>query len=278
MPLPLKPGFNFNLDHQIRPAYYEMGASEAYTEFYGISYMISGERLIYSPGFTTIAHAGELVFIPKYVYRRTTYVSSSPYERIIIKFNDVMLRSLFDSIGREPFDQLCSEHVIRFAPEDLPVIDEIFAQMEQIWENYDNYSQVLLEGLLNKLIITCLKKRILLEGSALTPEKHHTYLVEAIGHIKANLRQDLSLETVAKAVNISPSYLSKIFINQLRTPFSTFVLNEKILLAQKLLAETNLSITEIALESGFSGSAYFSDCFKRNVGVSPLKFRKGIRG
>lgn len=47
MPLPLKPGYNFNFAHIRRPPHYEMSAAEAYTDFYGISYMISGERLIY---------------------------------------------------------------------------------------------------------------------------------------------------------------------------------------------------------------------------------------
>ena len=46
MPLPLKPGYNFDYAHVCRPPYFEMTAAEAYTDFYGIFYMLSGERLI----------------------------------------------------------------------------------------------------------------------------------------------------------------------------------------------------------------------------------------
>ena len=66
----------------------------------------------------------------------------------------------------------------------------------------------------------------------------------------------------------------KIFINYLHTPFSVLVTNEKVEFAQRLLKDSNLSLTEIAMESGFSSNSYFSDCFKRTIGISPLQFRK----
>ena len=65
MPHPLKPGYHFNFERLVRPAYYEMPTADAYTDFYGISYMVSGERLIYAQDFTTIIQAGEISFIPK---------------------------------------------------------------------------------------------------------------------------------------------------------------------------------------------------------------------
>lgn len=274
MPLPLKSGYNFNFDRKTRPPYYEMSAAEAYTDFYGISFMISGERLIYSPDFTTIAQAGEIVFIPKNLYRRTTYISNSPYERILLKFTDYMIKDLIDVIGRKTFDELCCEHVLRLTPESQKKVMGILTEMEQEWNHYNEYSELLLKGLLNKLIITCLQERVLLGTNALNLEKKHSYLLKAIQYIKTHLRDNPSLNETAANINISTSYLSKIFINQLHTPYSTFVLNEKITYAQKLLVETRLSMTEIAAEAGFASSSYFSDCFKRVAGISPLHFRK----
>ncbi|MDE5598957.1 MAG: AraC family transcriptional regulator, partial [Lachnospiraceae bacterium] len=64
------------------------------------------------------------------------------------------------------------------------------------------------------------------------------------------------------------------FIGCLHTPYSAFVLNEKILYAQKLLVDSKMSMTEIAGAAGFSSNTYFSDCFKRITGISPLQFRK----
>ncbi len=248
MPLPLKPGYNFNYDRIIRKPHYEMSAAEAYTDFYGIFYMVKGERLIHSPTFTTIVQTGEMVFIPKYIYRRTTYISNEPYERILLKFTDSMVSELFDTIGIENYQELCAERVIRFEKSTQE----------------------------NKLIILCLRERIIGDVNVGSLEKRHDCLANAIKYIKTHLHENLTLETVAHQVNISASYLSKIFINYLHTPFSAFVLNEKITYAQKLLSDSNLSITEIAVEAGFSSSAYFSDCFKRNTGMSPMQFRKSV--
>ncbi len=274
MPLPLKPGYHFNFERLVRPPHFEMTSAEAYTDFYGISYMVSGDRLIYSPTFTTIAQAGNMVFIPKNVYRRTTYISNEPYERILIKFTDSMIDDLLKTIGVSCFDELCQEHVIRFEKSTQNEIYGILKEMEQEWNSYGEYSELLLKGLLNKLIITSLRKRIISGSNMISWEKKHDCLANAIKYIKIHLRNNPSLEETAAHINISPSYLSKIFVNHLHTPYSAFVLNEKIALARKLLVDSKLSMTEIAFESGFSSSAYFSDCFKRVTGTSPLQYRK----
>ena len=44
--------------------------------------------------------------------------------------------------------------------------------------------------------------------------------------------------------------------------------------AKKLLSETDLSITEIALDTGFNDVSYFIKLFKKQFGISPLKYRK----
>lgn len=274
MPLPLKPGFHFNFDRKKRPSHYEMTAAEAYTDFYGISYMISGERLIYSPEFTTICYAGDLVFIPKNVYRRTTYISNTPYERILLKFTDEMIADLLTVIGTDAFETLCHEHVLHFSESTQQKLQSILAEMEEEWNHYNKYSELLLKGLLNKLIITCLNERLLDASHDITYEKQQNYLANAIQYIKANLRSAPSLDETAAHVHISASYLSKLFIRKLNTPYSQFVLNEKISNARNLLLYSGLSLTEIAPESGFTSSSYFSDCFKRVTGQTPLQYRR----
>lgn len=274
MPFPLKPGYNFNYDRITRPPHYEMAVAEAYTDFYGISYMLKGERLIYSTDFTTIVQAGEMTFIPKYVYRRTTYISNEPFERILIKFTDKMLSGLLDTIGIDTFNELCREHVMRFSSQTQSKLLSIYAEMEREWNSYNSYSELLLTGLLNKLIITVLRERIIGDKNILQLEKKNTYLADAIKYVKAHLREKPSLEETANNINISPSYLSKIFVNHLHSSYSSFVLNEQLTYARRLITNSNMSMSTIAVEAGFSSNAYFSDCFKKSTGMSPLQFKK----
>ena len=108
-------------------------------------------------------------------------------------------------------------------------------------------------------------------------EKMPDKLYEAIAYMKEHLADSPSLRETAGYVHISTSYLSKLFITHLYTPYSIFILNEKILYAQKLLANTDDSMAEIEEKAVFSSNTYFSDCFKRITGISPLQFRKAWR-
>lgn len=201
-------------------------------------------------------------------------MSNAPYERILLKFTDSMISDLLDIIGIEGYNELCEEHVTHFEKSTQTKIEAILFEMEEEWNSYNEYSELLLKGLLHKLIIACLRERMIAGSKILDLEEKHDCLANAIKYIKAHLRENPTLEETACHVNISASYLSKIFINYLHTPFSGFVLNEKIVYAQKLLVSSNLNMTEIAIEAGFSSSFYFSDCFKRMTGLSPLQFRK----
>ena len=274
MLLPLKPGYHFHYSHIRRQPHYEMPAAEAYTDFYGISYMLDGERPIYSPTFTAIAQAGDIIFIPRYVYRRSSYIANKPYEHILLKFSDCMVDDLFQTIGIESYNELCTEHVIHLEKSTQDSVLAILHDMEKEWNSYKKYTELLLKGMMNKIIIKCLRERINAGVNAAHLEKKHDCLADAIIYIKTHLRESPSLEETAKQANISSSYLSKLFTNHLKISFSEFVINEKISFAQKLLADSHLSMTEIVGEAGFSSHSYFSDCFKRNTGMTPLQFRK----
>lgn len=274
MPLPLKPGYNFNFARLRRPPHFEMAAAEAYTDFYGLSYIVSGERMVYTPNGTTILQQGDVNFIPRYVYTRSTYVSEEPYEFILIKFTDAMLSDLLKVIGADAYNELCNESIIHLEKTAQDKIVSILNDMECEWNNYNAYSELILKGLLYRFIITCLRERTIGGMPIHTLEKKHDCLSNAIKYIKVHLRENPSLKETAKGIHVSPSYLSKIFINQLHTSFSDFVLNEKVQYAQKLLVNSKMSMTQIAMESGFSSNAYFSDCFKRSMGISPTQFRK----
>lgn len=109
---------------------------------------------------------------------------------------------------------------------------------------------------------------------AVSDNKRSDKLLKAITYVKDHLAESPSLRETAEYLHISASYLSKIFIAHLHMPYSAFVLNEKIRYAKKLLANTDARMAEIAKKAGFSSSTYFSDCFKRMTGMSPLQFRK----
>lgn len=283
MPLPLKAGYHFHYSHFCRPPYFEMTAAEAYTDFYGLSYTVSGENLCYSTQGTFISQAGDISLIPKNVYFRSSYLSDTPREEILLKFTAAMISDLLAAMNVKSFDDLLTgrELTIHLKKSEQKEVLRIMNEMEEEWNMYDQYSETVLKGLLNKLIVLCLGRRGAAKKAAAAgkeeKEEKTDKLDEAIAYVKANLSQSPSLRETAAHIRISPSYISKLFVNRLHTPYSAFVLNEKILYAQKLLVDSDASMAEIAGKSGFSGNTYFSDCFKRITGMSPLQFRKAYK-
>ncbi len=87
---------------------------------------------------------------------------------------------------------------------------------------------------------------------------------------------DLSLESMAGKLQASPVYLSRLFKQELGESFGAYLTQIRIRKAAQLLNSTEWSIHEIAERSGYETQHYFSTAFKKQTGVSPLQFRKGV--
>lgn len=73
---------------------------------------------------------------------------------------------------------------------------------------------------------------------------------------------------------ISPAYLNEVVNKVTGLNTQTYIRNEIILRAKRLLYHTKMTVKEIALSLGFEDNAYFSRMFTKSAGISPRKFRK----
>ena len=86
--------------------------------------------------------------------------------------------------------------------------------------------------------------------------------------------EHIGLSEAAEAAGVNASYLSYLFSQEMGVGFSAFLLNQRISQARKLLVKTSLSVKEIASKSGFNDYQYFSKIFKKQVGLSPVRYRQ----
>ena len=87
------------------------------------------------------------------------------------------------------------------------------------------------------------------------------------------MSRNFSLEDVAASVGVSPFYVSKLFKEEMGETFINYVTDRRLDRTKKLLSETDLSIKEIAGQTGYSDQNYFSRQFKNKFGISPTDFR-----
>ena len=84
---------------------------------------------------------------------------------------------------------------------------------------------------------------------------------------------NLMLQDVAKAVNMSNSRFSTVFSQQTGQTFTEYLIYLRLNKAKEMLRTTNVKSSQIARESGYNDSHYFSYIFKKNVGITPSEYR-----
>lgn len=92
--------------------------------------------------------------------------------------------------------------------------------------------------------------------------------------IHQNYQNKITLEEIASSASVSKRECLRCFQRSIhKTPFA-YLVDYRIEMAEKLLKTTDLSVVDIALQTGFSNGAYFGMIFKKNCGKSPGEYRK----
>ena len=87
--------------------------------------------------------------------------------------------------------------------------------------------------------------------------------------MEQNLATPLSIEEIAKRINISRRQLDRVFSQELNHPPQVFYRNLRLEFARHLLTHSRRSVTSVAMECGFADSAHFSRLFKKAYGHPP---------
>lgn len=106
--------------------------------------------------------------------------------------------------------------------------------------------------------------------------EHNSDVVEnAKKYISENYHdEELTLNTVAHEVNVSPNHLSAMFSQKTGQTFVKYLTDVRMHRAKELLKCTSKRSNEICEEVGYRDPHYFSHLFKKNVGCSPIQYRE----
>lgn len=95
----------------------------------------------------------------------------------------------------------------------------------------------------------------------------------ACEYMKNNIEQQITLEDIAKKVNLSAGYFHKVF-KEIKSMTPTQYLTElRINRAKEALKESNAPLSEIAISCGFGSQSYFNYVFTKNTSQTPKKYR-----
>ena len=128
-----------------------------------------------------------------------------------------------------------------------------------------------LKQYLSDILLQAIKLRDRVTGS-----QYSGQLKQAVRYIDEHYRcEDISLNRVAKEVDLSPNYLSAVFSQEMGTTFVEYLTAKRMEKARELLRHSDLRSGEIAAAVGYKDSHYFSFLFKKTQGCTPRDYRSG---
>ena len=146
--------------------------------------------------------------------------------------------------------------------ETFRLSEDFFQQIEQ----YSDADQL-------ALWISDIVRRFILLAFDLAQVKQSDVVFKTTNYIRKNCANKLSLDSLAKEVYLSKSYLSSIFKKETGVSLTDYITKVRIEKSKKLLLEKNTSLAVISGQCGFRDQSYFTKVFKKLTGVSPKHYR-----
>ncbi|HNX63662.1 MAG TPA: helix-turn-helix transcriptional regulator [Oscillospiraceae bacterium] len=139
-------------------------------------------------------------------------------------------------------------------------IDDIAAKLATLASAYEYFSDMLEQCIIWRM--------------EFSREDSYAVIKKAKEYISKNYACDeLSLGSVAEAINLSPTYFSSIFKKDVGTNFVDYLTKIRLDKAKEFLCCTSMQVSEIAYKVGFKDYRYFSQIFKKNTGQTPREFK-----
>ena len=159
---------------------------------------------------------------------------------------------------------------------DSERIREIFRKIAENYGNSPLENELMLHSMILELLYLLQKSSYSQSIRHRAKSSNREVIEQSIEYIKNNLTADLSLENLASLASFTPTYFHKLFKVSTGERLRDFVETQRIKKSVDLLISTDMTLTEISYECGFSSQSYFSYAFKRKHGVSPREYVKKL--
>lgn len=180
------------------------------------------------------------------------------------------LHRVKDDILNEQYKAFLINTLCRKAGEKAGIslihIDEISGKYASMIDQ--TMDSELIDEIIHSIVKEYAERAMKTKANAYSPK-----VSKVVQYIERNLDRLLTLKKLAAHVELAPSYLSRIFNQEIKQSISQYVIELRVKKRRDLIARTKMTVSEIALYVGFKEESYFAQCFKKQYGVTPLKYR-----
>ena len=104
--------------------------------------------------------------------------------------------------------------------------------------------------------------------------RHASVIHQTVQYLNTHYSEKITMEKMARQVYLSPSYFSRIFKEEMGTPFTAYLNRVCVDRGKELLRRKDIRLTDIAQLVGFEDQSYFTKVFKKQEGIPPLRYRE----
>ena len=229
---------------------------------------ISGENYIGTPGDAFVVSPGNLHFMGSQAGEVDYFTFLFPLEYISFCTDDMLDDKLLTPLK--------NGHLM-IRPRIKDAAKELCEQLAEIYMAKNDEKklgiavQIKTKIILLQFILELWKKGFIVENNT---SGRNIVEKEMVSYIQQNFTGKISLREFGKQFHLSEKYISRYFKEHFHITLSQYVAYLRLEYAKQLLQDTDISVTEAAMRSGYQNISYFIRSFKETYGVSPLKYRK----
>ena len=229
---------------------------------------ISGESYIGKTGDAFVVSPGNLHLMGSQTGTVDYYTFLFPLKYISFRTDDMLDEKLLEPLN--------SGHLM-ICPRVNDTAKELCEQLIEIYEAKNDESeskittQVRTKIILLQFILEMWKKGFVIENDT---SGRNTVEKEMVSYIQQNFTGKISLREFGEQFHLSEKYISRYFKEHFHITLSQYVTYLRLEHAKQLLQDTDIPVTDVAMQSGYQNVSYFIRSFQKAYAVSPLKYRK----
>ena len=229
---------------------------------------ISGESYIGKTGEAFVVSPGNLHLMGSQTGTVDYYTFLFPLKYISFRTDDMLDEKLLEPLN--------SGHLM-ICPRVKDTAKELCEQLVDIYMAKKDESeskittQVGTKIILLQFILEMWKKGFVIENDT---SGRNTVEKEMVSYIQQHFTGKISLREFGEQFHLSEKYISRYFKEHFHITLSQYVTYLRLEHAKQLLQDTDIPVTDLAMQSGYQNVSYFIRSFQKAYAVSPLKYRK----
>ena len=231
---------------------------------------ISGESYIGKPGDAFVVSPGNLHLMGSDTGAVDYYTFLFPLKNLSFRADDLLEDKLLEPLNSGHL--MINPRINDTAKELCEQLIEVYAAKNDESESQLT-AQIKTKIILLQFILEMWKKGFIIENDT---SGRNTVEKEMVSYIQQNYTGKISLKEFGEQFHLSEKYISRYFKEHFHITLSQYVTYLRLEHAKQLLQDTDIPVTEVAMQSGYQNVSYFIRSFKKTYEISPLKYRNNM--